>query len=171
VDIEVLSYYNTRTMPTALRVSEAASLGLHAAAMLAAATGRRLTAAQMAGEMGVSQAHLSKVLQRMKGAGLVDSGRGPTGGFSLALPPGKVSLLDVYCAVEGNLTLSSCLLPRPMCDGENCILGDVMRTVNRELRRRLEHTTLDELAGVFGLQTTEHRDPDQSNRTTKGATP
>ncbi len=121
--------------------------------------------------MGASQAHLSKVLQRMKGAGLVDSGRGPTGGFCLAQPPSNVTLLDVYCAVEGNLTLSSCLLPRPMCDGESCILGNVMGTVNQELRNRLEHTTLAQLADVFRPQAKEHRAPDQSNSAKKGVTP
>ncbi len=140
-------------MSTALRISDAASLGLHAGALLAATPDRRLTAAHMAGELGASKAHLSKVLQRMKGAGLVHSGRGPKGGFRLALPPDKIALLDVYRAVEGGLSLSNCLLPRPVCDGEACILGSLMRSVNRELHAHLEHTTLAELADVFRGET------------------
>ncbi len=136
-------------MATALRISEAASLGLHAGALLAASPRCCLTAAGMAAELGVSHAHLSKVLQRMKRAGLVHSDRGPKGGFRLALLPEEIRLLDVYRAVEGGVAPSNCLLPRPVCNGESCILGNVLRTVNRELHTRLEHTTLDDLAGVF----------------------
>ncbi len=137
-------------MPTALRISDAASLGIHAGALLAATPEPRLTASQIASQLGASEAHLAKVLQRMKRAGLLTSGRGPRGGFALALPAERINLLQIYRAVEGNMTLSNCLLPQPVCNGSTCILGSLMRTVSQELLDHLSSTTLADVAGVFG---------------------
>ena len=69
-------------MPTMLKISEAATLALHTAFFLVTNPDRRLTTREMASTMGASEAHLSKVLQRLVHAGLVESVRGPKGGFA-----------------------------------------------------------------------------------------
>ena len=59
------------SMPTVLRISDAAALALHAMVMLAEAPERRMSAKAIASELDASQAHLAKVLQRLAKAGLV----------------------------------------------------------------------------------------------------
>jgi Rrf2 family nitric oxide-sensitive transcriptional repressor len=64
------------SMPTVLRMSDAASLALHGMVILAEAPERRVSARAIASELDASEAHLAKVLQRLARAGLVESVRG-----------------------------------------------------------------------------------------------
>ena len=96
-------------MRTSLRVSEATSLALHAMALLTGDGSRPLSCHEMAEALQVSEAHLSKVLQRLGKQGFVSSLRGPKGGFRLARDPEDVSLLEIYEAIEGPVQFSNCL--------------------------------------------------------------
>jgi Rrf2 family protein len=137
-------------MSSALKVSEAASLGLHAMAFLAANPGKPVAAGRIAERLRASEAHLAKVLQRLSKAGLVRSARGPGGGFSLARRREDIALLEVYEAIEGPLREGKCLFGRPVCGGKQCILGKLVETVNTRVRGHLERTKLSSLTHVLG---------------------
>lgn len=125
-----------------IRVSEAASLGLHAAMLLAKAEGERVRTRELGERIGASQAHLVKVLQALSRAGLVETERGPHGGVRLARPAASVTLLAVYEAIDGPLETTECLLDKPICDGHCCVLGRVLHGMNQEAREHLARTTL-----------------------------
>ena len=133
-----------------LRISEAASLALHTTALLAAEPQRRIPASEIADRLNVSQAHLAKVLQRLARAGIVDSLRGPGGGSKLARPRNKITLLQIHEAVEGRLRRSRCLMGRPVCAGEHCILGELLETADTSVRAYLAGTKLSQLTDVYG---------------------
>lgn len=139
-------------MSQALRISEAASLGLHSMALLAARTQRPLATHEMAKELRVSEAHLSKVLQRLAKAGLVGATRGPGGGFELAKDPADVSLLEVYETIDGPLGCDECLLGTPTCQGEACLLGDLIKSVNEQMRTYLSSTHLADITRAYRAQ-------------------
>lgn len=137
-------------MTSVLRISEAASLALHTAVLLAANRGRVVSTVDIASVLGVSEAHLSKVLQRLNHAGLVDSVRGPRGGFVLARDPEQTSLLAVYEAVAGPLGEAECLLERTICGGgSECILGGLLHSVNQEVKGYLARTKIAQLTRVY----------------------
>jgi len=69
-------------MRNLLGLSEAASLALHAVAYLARRPGVRVPSAQLAADLCVSHAHLTKVIQRLARGGIVRTARGPGGGAS-----------------------------------------------------------------------------------------
>jgi Rrf2 family protein len=135
-------------MVNTLRISEAASLALHSMAFLAEHRDGLASTHEMASALHVSEAHLSKVLQRLARAGLVKSTRGPKGGFTLGRPRNKITLLEVYETVEGPLAMGSCLLGSPVCGGEKCIFGGLLRTVSRQVRNYLAETRLPELGYI-----------------------
>jgi len=137
-------------MENILKISEAASLALHAVVYLADRTNEKLTNKDIAAAIKVSEAHLSKVMQRLAKAGIVTSNRGPKGGFTLAKDPVETRLLDVYEAIEGPLPSGYCLIGSPVCGGDKCILGDLLRNLNNEVRFYLENTRLSDLTEVFG---------------------
>jgi Rrf2 family protein len=129
-----------------LGISEAASLGLHTMAILANRPGVRCTNQELAQRLQASGHHLAKVMQRLSRAGLVDAIVGPRGGFTLAKPADEITLLEVYEVVDGPFETEGCLLKEPLCDGVDCVLGDVIQSMNRQLQDCLANTTLAELA-------------------------
>ena len=134
-----------------LRISEAASLAMHTMALLAAYPDQALATRDMASSLRVSEAHLAKVMQRLGRAGLVNSFRGPKGGFSLAKPGDQITLLDVFQAVEGPLQPPGCLLGKPACQGD-CILGGLLSRIGQEVRDYFSRTRLSDLNGSFQLE-------------------
>ena len=149
--IIVLKYQIGRpAMNSVLRISEAASLAMHTTVLLAAHPDRLVCTREAASVLDVSEAHLAKVLQRLVKQGLVRSARGPKGGFALSKPAEEISLLNVYESIEGRLENAACLLGRPVCRGERCILGGLLATVNAQVREYLGSTKLPELTTVYG---------------------
>jgi Rrf2 family protein len=55
----------------------------------------------MAEAFGVSPSYLLKHLNALSGAGILESLSGPAGGYRLARPADRISLLDIVLAVEG----------------------------------------------------------------------
>ncbi len=150
----VFWYYNIiltllhgrRRMKSILNISEAFSLALHAMSMIAAEKdGKPVTAHAVASRLGVSEAHLSKVLQRLVHAQILDSSRGPGGGFTLSRPAAEITLRDVYEVVEGPLKLDDCLIGTQICGGKSCVFDDLIHRVNREFEHYLEHATVERI--------------------------
>jgi Rrf2 family protein len=136
-------------MSNALKISEASSIAMHAMVYLAADTDRNVGVKEIAETLRVSEDHLSKVFQRLAHAGLVNSMRGPHGGFALSRQGGMITLGEVYAAIEGPLTETKCLLGSPICKGGTCILGGLLETVNHEIREYLDKTALTDLISIY----------------------
>jgi len=132
-----------------LNISDASSLGLHAVVYLAREPGGVATAHEIAACLKASEAHLSKVLQSLVRAGIVRSTRGPHGGFSLDCDPDRVSLLDVYEAVQGKLERTDCLFPTRVCGDSPCIFGDLLSSMSEKLRDHLSSTKLTQVNDTF----------------------
>lgn len=56
----------------------------------------------------ISPRYLEQIFQVLKKAGLLNSKRGPQGGYSLARPPAEITLLDIVTATEGRIALLDC---------------------------------------------------------------
>jgi len=140
------------TLSNVLKISDAASLGLHAMGLLATRPDTGFSTKQIARDLQVSEAHLSKVLQRLTKVGLAASTRGPRGGFALARSAESITLLDVYEAIEGPLVATRCLLGKRVCNGRQCILGDLLTTVDGQVRDYLATTRLADLTSIYQSQ-------------------
>ncbi len=132
-----------------LKISEASAIGLHSAILLAGLKGTRLSASQISRILQVSQAHLSKVLQSLNKAGIVDATYGPKGGYTLAKPADKITLMDIYCAINGPMKLDSCLLKKRICDGKSCFMGGLIKDINDKIYKHFSKTHLSELTTMF----------------------
>ncbi|MBP7125952.1 Rrf2 family transcriptional regulator [Myxococcota bacterium] len=127
-----------------VRVSEAASIGLHAMVILARDPARWLSVKDFKEELPVSTAHLAKVLQRLARLGLLASVRGPHGGFRLSRSPEEYTLLEIYEAIDGPLHPGGCLMDHPRCPAGRCLFGDTLVRATRDVRDRLARTSLAE---------------------------
>lgn len=134
-------------MTNLLRISDAATIGLHTVAYLARMS-KVSTNREIAATLCVSGAHLSKVLQRLEKAGIVQSVRGPKGGFRLSPAGADATLLELFEAIEGRLTPTTCLLGNVVCTG-GCMLGDLLSQVNSLVMGKLSGAKVSDLAKHF----------------------
>jgi len=121
-----------------LNLSQGSTIGLHAALYLSKAKGEPVTTHEAAEAIEVSEAHLSKILQRLAKAGLVRAVRGPKGGYLLDRPLTEIRLRDVFEAIEGTLKFRDCLLSEPRCGTDGCMLGDMLADINKQVVERFE---------------------------------
>jgi Rrf2 family protein len=135
-------------MDTILRISDAANLAIHAMAHIARSRGDvNHSVAEIASDQGVSEAHLSKVMQRLVKVGLLRSRRGPGGGFVLGREADKISLLEILEAMDGPMSDCKCLLGRKKCLFGGCALGALLTHVNHQVRVFMASRSLTDLLG------------------------
>ncbi len=130
-------------------ISEALCIGLHAMVYLAKHYPESKPVKHLATKVNASEAHLSKVCQSLQKAGLLASERGPKGGYKLAKPPYQITLLDIFETLNGKIVEHFCLYPKPVCKGEDCILGDLIKDVTVLIKNYLANTTLEDVKQVF----------------------
>ncbi|NLJ50380.1 MAG: Rrf2 family transcriptional regulator [Candidatus Atribacteria bacterium] len=128
-----------------VNLSEASILALHSMVLLAQNESEPLTIKQMAEKTASSEAHLSKVMQRLAKIKLVDSIRGPNGGFHLKHPIELITLLDIYQAIEGPLEEESCFSKSGKCPFKKCLFGGLINKMRQEFQQYLASKTLKDL--------------------------
>jgi len=129
-----------------VNISDAASLALHAMMVLAKNPDRLVTTHEIAQALGVSENHLSKVVQRLGHAGMVSASRGPSGGLKLAKPASDMTLLQVFELIDGPMSECNCLLGKETCPGNCCILGNLVESITNQVRNYLAGTTVEKMA-------------------------
>ncbi len=131
-------------MKSILKISEAASLALHAMVILASKKEHSFSVKEIAELLKASANHLSKVLQRLSKAELVESLKGSKGGFKLSKNPEEITLMDIYEAIEGKFNVSSCLFGKVDCDSKCCVMGGLLSSINQQTDKHFRKTRLSD---------------------------
>jgi Rrf2 family protein len=91
-------------------------------------------------------------MQRLATSRLVNSHRGTTGGFELALPAADITMLDVITAVEGPVSLNACLPHGEGCNRRAfCAAHHVWAEAQARLAEILDGATMERLARESAL--------------------
>jgi Rrf2 family protein len=101
-------------------------------------------------EQGIPKKFLEQILNDLKTLGVVQSRRGPNGGYRLALPPSRITLASVVRHIEGALAPVSCVSERfyERCscpDETRCPIRDLMKEVRQAVVNIMEKATLADL--------------------------
>ena len=124
---------------------------LHCCAILAGLPdGRYLSTKALAEFHGLPKEYLSKALQSLSQARLVDSTLGPSGGYRLSRPPAEITFLDVVEAVEGkersfvcnNIRANNPCRPEGYCETGPCAIAHIMWDADEAWRASLRAVTL-----------------------------
>lgn len=121
-------------------------IAIHAMAVLSHKDDLVLTADKIADALGVSVDHLSKVLQRLSKMRLLQSTRGPKGGYSLSVDPVKTPVAVVYEAMEGKLKSGGCAFHAEGCGLRKCVFGGMLNSVNEVVSEYMRNTMLADIA-------------------------
>lgn len=125
-----------------LKISEAATIALHAMMMLAKNPEKLISVKTIAKSINVSSNHLSKVMQRLNKAGFIESIKGYNGGFKLNANPAEITFLEIYETFDGKIKCGNCLLTNN-CQ-KDCIFGDLVHSVNTQVKEKFTQTKLSD---------------------------
>ena len=130
-----------------MRISAKADYAVRAAVELAAASDGPVKGEQIARAQSIPIKFLENILVDLRQAGIVQSRRGPEGGYWLLRPASEVSVADVVRAADGPLASVRGEKPEDLTyEGAAASLRDVWVALRASLRDVLEHTTLADLA-------------------------
>jgi len=108
-----------------------------------------VTLAGIAERQKISLSYLEQLFGKLRRRSLVESVRGPGGGYHLARDASEVSVADIICAVEEPLDSTQC------GGRENC--HDNQRCMTHELWEQLNTTVYGFLSGVKLSQLVENQ--------------
>jgi Rrf2 family transcriptional regulator, cysteine metabolism repressor len=103
---------------------------------------------EIAERQGISFSYLEQILHKLGKAGLIDSVRGPAGGYLLARQPSELTIGDIVRVLEGPIALSHCLEPGESADcyqADDCVARMVWAKVGAKIEEALDSISFDDL--------------------------
>ena len=93
----------------------------------------------------ISLSYLEQLFGRLRRCGLVDSVRGPGGGYTLARPVGLVTVADIIRAVDETIDATQCGGKENCHDEDRCMTHELWSTLNSKMYEYLSSVTLSQL--------------------------
>ena len=117
-----------------------------------------VTLASISERQQISLSYLEQLFGKLRRNNLVDSVRGPGGGYNLARPGSKISVADIVVAVDEPIDATKCG-GKGNCHGENqqCITHELWMGLNEKIFDYLEGVTLQQM-----IDNQNKRDPEVS---------
>jgi Rrf2 family cysteine metabolism transcriptional repressor len=103
---------------------------------------------EIAERQGISFSYLEQILHKLGKAGLIESVRGPAGGYLLARQPSELTIGDIVRVLEGPIALSHCLEPGESADcyqADDCVARMVWAKVGAKIEEALDSISFDDL--------------------------
>jgi len=107
-----------------------------------------ITIKKIADRQGISFSYLEQILHKLGKAGVVESVRGPAGGYLLASKPSQLTIGDVVRTLEGPIALSHCLEPGESGDcnqADDCVARMVWAKVGAKIEEALDSISFNDL--------------------------
>jgi len=130
--------------------SKACEYGIKASIYIAeqSLTGRKVSLKEIAEAIESPTAYTSKILQHLCRSFIINSDKGPTGGFSMdILKIEKIKLSTIVFAIDGDSIYNGCGLGLKKCNEKKpCPVHNQFKLVRDELKKMLDNTTIKTLA-------------------------
>lgn len=98
---------------------------------------------EIATQINSPEPFLAKILQQLSREGLIQSSKGPNGGFYFDAQGLKRPLADIVAAVEGDSIFTGCGMGLTYCSEDNpCPLHDEFKKVRNQITVMLHKTTI-----------------------------
>ncbi len=124
-----------------------------------------VTLSEIARRQGISLSYLEQLFARLRRNGLVDSVRGPGGGYNLAMPPANISVAKIVIAINENIDATRCGGEKN-CDGqERCLTHNLWEDLSQRIHEFLDGITLADLVNKPTVQEVARRQSDRDRVT------
>lgn len=111
----------------------------------------------IASRQDISLAYLEQLFTRLRKCGLVDSTRGPGGGYRLGRPAEEISIAAVIAAVDEPLDSTRCSGNRNCQRGERCLTHQLWEDLSSHIHGFLDGVSLAALAARADVRTVAER--------------
>lgn len=107
---------------------------------------KKVQIGEIAEKLSVPRHFLAKIMKSMVKHGVVDSTKGPYGGFSANKNTRRVKLIDLVAYTEGLSQFNTCVLSLRKCNARNpCPLHDQMLQTRNAMMQSLSGTSIGDL--------------------------
>ena len=110
---------------------------------------RAVSLAEIAARQEISLSYLEQLFARLRKGGLVQSVRGPGGGYRLAAPANATPISAIVQAVDEPLRATRCAQHNGgtgcMAKGERCLTHDLWEALSHQIETYLARITLDDV--------------------------
>lgn len=99
-------------------------------------------------EMGITYPYTMKIIHRLKNSGLIESRRGPQGGYILTESAKDITLYDLVAVMEGDIYINRCLEPDGYCSRNAtkfCNVHKTLEYIQDELIKILKSKKISEV--------------------------
>lgn len=111
--------------------------------------GQKVGIKEIAENINSPEPFLAKILQQLSREGLIQSHKGPNGGFFFDARGLKRPIADIVKAVDGNDIFTGCGMGLTYCSEKNpCPLHDDFKKIRNQITDMLQHTSI----GQFNRQ-------------------
>ena len=101
--------------------------------------------AEISQRQGISLSYLEQLFSRLRRQGLVDSARGPGGGYRLARPASEIAVVHVINAIDENVNVTRCGGQADCQDGDPCLTHDLWCDLSNQIHEFLSSISLQQL--------------------------
>ncbi len=100
-------------------------------------------------KLNIPSPFLGKILQILAKNKILSSSKGPNGGFGIAKPSAKISIMDIYKIIDGTDYFSSCLIGVQSCTDDPinspCPLHKKYSTIRDQVYNLFVNTSISDL--------------------------
>ncbi len=152
-----------------LRLSTKGQYGVRAMYEIARGYSRGpITIKEISERQDVSVAYLEQILNTLRKAGIINSVKGPGGGYVLSKDPDSISIGAILRELEGPVAITSCLDPKEGCMRvEGCVTHLLWKALGENIEAFLDKMTLRDL--LKGSQFVVLQGSTRREKTGKGA--
>jgi Rrf2 family iron-sulfur cluster assembly transcriptional regulator len=104
-----------------------------------------VTLAEISGRQSISLSYLEQLFGKLRRRELVESVRGPGGGYNLAKSLATVTVADIVTAVDEPLDATQCGGKENCHDDRRCMTHDLWESLNRKMYEFLDSVSLQDL--------------------------
>ena len=115
--------------------------------------GEPVSLAEIANRQDISHEYLEQLFGKLRKAGLVESARGPGGGYRLAREASDIPMAEIIMAVDEPLRVTRCEgdAVEVCVKGEQCCAHDLWSSLGRQMMTFLGSITLEDVVAKRNL--------------------
>jgi len=110
--------------------------------------GEKIDIRTISKELDMPYPFLAKILQVLARHKILQSSKGPNGGFSLGRNAETISLYEIVTVIDGSDIFDKCLISLRSCHEENipCPIHDTFAPIREEIKQLFRSQTLESLS-------------------------